>query len=96
MASSQPGTFFEITATGAWQPVTLISDVSSLWISCKMDNTVFTNLDTPLEFHVSLFEDGTASMPVTQFHQGKTFEAGKVVCYVKAAAGTVLSVMGMA
>lgn len=95
MAGTQSGTFFEIIATGDFQPVTLVTSVSKVVIACKMDNTIFSNLDAPLEFHLSFHADGTGSIPTTGFYQDKNFGPGDIIAYVKAAAGTVISVVGI-
>lgn len=96
MAQAQKGSFFTITANGTFQAVTLTSDCDVVDITCRATNTaVYTNIDDPQEFHVSFSSDGAAFRPTVGFEQTHRFQAGDIVCYVRAATSNIIVVNGV-
>lgn len=86
----------QITATGAWQPVTLGFESTFISISCRANNTLtdYTHIDTPQELKFSATADGAiwdcgsgSSLPLAG-------RVGDIICYVQALAGNIITITG--
>lgn len=93
--TTQTGSFFEVVATGDWQPITMEADATKVLVAPKRNNGIYTNLLNPVEFHVSFNENGDASFPTTMFIHQVRMVTGDIAVYIKAPLGTTFSVAGV-
>jgi len=86
-------TSFSVPGDGTFKPIVLPEDCKGVLITARDDLPTFTHIDTPTEFHLSSFANGTDWIPVT----GITLSIAKsssAACYVRSAVGIRVVCLG--
>lgn len=97
MAAVQSGSFFEITADGTFQAVTLTASCDVITIGVRNDTNAaaFTQAENPQDLNISFNSDGTGAFPCLSFAWLGPFKTGDIVCYASAETANIIVVNGL-
>jgi hypothetical protein len=91
-AAATFGVSTELTATGAWQAVTLSTECKRVSINCDDGSDLYDHAANPTEFHFCFNSSGTGRRSTNSIDLSIDLSAGDTLGYVRATAGLVFSI----